>query len=110
MNKPATTAIRLTKAFRLDRRAQNIALEIAVIGALILMCSLFLSSGARTNALKLALGATDPLVARGFYRGETDGNGRGFRWTDGDSSLALSVQGPGAHLLRLTIASSRPTR
>jgi len=110
MNKPSTAAIRPTKAFRLDRRAYRIALEIAVIGAAILICALFLGSGSRTNALKLAMGATDPLVARGFYRGETDGNGRGFRWTDGDSSLVLGVQGPGAHMLRLTIASPHPTR
>jgi hypothetical protein len=100
---------RLGQISSIGRLGRSAALESAGVAAIILLCALFLSSTALSTVLKLSLGATDPLVASGFYRGETAGDGRGFRWTNGDSSLILPVQGPGSHVLRLTLAAVHPT-
>src|SRR5215213_2367229 len=69
---------------------------------------LVLSSAAVEQRIALGLGGVDPSVAIGFHPGETTLDGRGFRWTDGDSTLRLPAQSPGAHLLELAIAAPRP--
>src|SRR3954471_12548932 len=81
-------------------------LLIAVLATTI--SALFLRGAAVEQRIALGLGGADPTVAIGFHPGETTLDGRGFRWTGGDSMLRLPAQSPGAHLLELTIAAPRP--
>src|SRR3712207_707209 len=82
--------------------------EVVLAGLAATISVLFLSSAAVERQLALTFGGADPTVAIGFHPGETTLDGRGFRWTDGDSGLRLPAQSPGAHVLELTIAAPRP--
>src|SRR5215210_3638570 len=73
-----------------------------IAGLAATISALFLNSAAVERRIVLALGGADPTVAIGFHPGETTLDGRGFRWTNGDSMLRLPAQSPGAHLLELT--------
>src|SRR5215217_1959753 len=81
---------------------------VLIAGVATIISALFLRGGAIDQHMALALGGTDPTVAIGFHPGETTPDGRGFRWTDGDSLFRLPAQAPGAHMLDLTLSAPRP--
>lgn len=61
-----------------------------------------------SNTQAFSLGSVDRFVARGFHAAETTPDGRGFRWTDGNSHLWLSSQGKGRHTLQFTATAPPP--
>lgn len=82
--------------------------HILIVGALVVLCGLFLRSTPLSADRSFSLGGTDSSTARRFSLAETTANGRGFRWTTGDSTLALAAQGLGDHTLRLTLSAPWP--
>lgn len=96
--KAHTTAQRL--AFSSDWLVPIVSIVLALLVGL-----LFLTATPVQTRLAFSLGGTDFLTARNFHNGETTADGRGFRWTMGDSTLALPAQGFGPHTLRLTISA-----
>ncbi|MEP7188010.1 MAG: hypothetical protein ABI901_02315 [Roseiflexaceae bacterium] len=107
MNKPFVPTSALTNVAMASRRPTWLT-GLLIAGLAATISALFLSSAAVERRIALGLGGVDPTVAIGFQPGETTLDGRGFRWTDGDSILRLPAQSPGAHLLELTIAAPRP--
>jgi hypothetical protein len=107
MNEPvASTGAPADSVAARSRPAWLVCLCIAGLAAAI--SALFLGGAAVERQIALALGGTDPSIAIGFQPGETTPEGRGFRWTDGDSLLRLPAQSPGAHVLELTLSAPRP--
>ena len=106
MNNPVAPVGALADGTIARRRPAWLAC-ILIAGLAMAISALFLSSSVIERRIALALGGTDPTIAIGFHPGETTLDGRGFRWTDGDSTLRLSAQSPGAHELELTLAAPR---
>jgi hypothetical protein len=107
MNKPIAPINALANLAVARRRPAWLAC-LVIAGLAATISALFLSSAAIEQRMAIALGGADPTVAIGFHPGETTPDGRGFRWSDGDSTLRLPTQSPGAHELELTLAAPRP--
>ncbi len=81
---------------------------LSLVSGLVLLLSWFLSRVPLQSSLSFSLGSMDPNIAHGFHAAETATNGRGFRWTTGDSYLDLPAQSNASHLLELTMSAPRP--
>ncbi|NTU81958.1 MAG: YfhO family protein [Chloroflexales bacterium] len=82
--------------------------QLAAILALLLLCVAFLHSAPLNTRYDFSPGGVGAPLTRGFNLAETTADGRGFRWTDGDSSLDLPAQSEAAHTLRLRLSAPRP--
>jgi hypothetical protein len=87
-----------------------VLLRLSLLLLISMVCTLFLSMAPLEQHRSWQLGATDPQLAQGFFRGETDATGRGYRWTTGNSRLLLPALGTGPHILRLDLTAPHPDR
>ncbi|NJP05870.1 MAG: hypothetical protein HC837_09720 [Chloroflexaceae bacterium] len=82
--------------------------DILFVLLLLLLTGWFLSRAPVQRVQFYTLGSVDHLTARSFHPAETTAEGRGFRWTDGASTLLLQNQGFAPHRLQLTLKSGHP--
>lgn len=92
-------------AIRYRRFAAALAVFLAVFAA----CGWYLGLAPLDMTDSFSPGAVSSFRLKGFHSAETDEAGQGFRWTDGSATLPLEAQGPGAHLIELTLSAPRPT-
>ncbi|GEM_PF-940167 len=93
----------------ISRRHWLIA-PLAVLLMVATFCGWYLSASPLANRETLRLGGISSLRLSGFFPAETSAEGRGFRWTDGQGTIALDAQGSGPHLLAVTVSAPRPQR
>lgn len=74
---------------------------------LALLAGLFLSRAALSGEQSISLGSAGPELASSFHDPELSSDGRGFRWTDGDSTIVLPAQSSGSHQLTLTLSAGQ---
>ncbi|NTV99991.1 MAG: hypothetical protein HGA19_01660 [Oscillochloris sp.] len=82
--------------------------QLTTILALLLLCSAFLYSTPLHTSDDFSAGGVGAPLTQNFNLAETTEDGRGFRWTTGDSTLALPAQSDTAHILRLSLSAPRP--
>jgi len=100
---PARGGIRRTTRLR----GTSLPLLLA-LAALLLLSAAFLWSAPLQQGTSFSLGGVGAPLAQSFQLAETTPDGRGFRWTDGDSALRLPAQGASAHMLRISLSAPRP--
>lgn len=106
MRTPGSVVARL--AAELAPQRQQTVFALAALLCAALAAWLFLSASPLDLTIERSLGAVGEPRARGFYRGETTPDGRGFRWTRGAASLTLAARTAGHHVLELAISAPRP--
>lgn len=75
----------------------------------LLISAAFLWAAPLNDRMSFSLGGVGAPLTQGFNLAETTPDGRGFRWTDGDSVLRLPAQGVGAHVLRFRASAPWPS-
>jgi len=85
-----------------------LAAPLAVLLVVAACCGWYLSASPLASREILRLGGMSSLRLSGFFSAETSDEGRGFRWTDGQGTIALDARGSGPHLLAVTLSAPRP--
>lgn len=101
--------MRLPRRLQLAHTAFRVlAVDMLVLGVVLLVAGVFLANVPLRTDTAFSLGGVGSPTVQDFHPAETTDDGRGFRWTNGDSTLTLPPQGFGAHSLRLTLSAPWP--
>lgn len=87
---------------------RRLAAPLAVLLVVAACCGWYLSASPLASRETLRLGGMSSSRLSGFFPAETSAEGRGFRWTDGQGTIALDARGSGPHLLAVTLSAPRP--
>ncbi|NTU83749.1 MAG: YfhO family protein, partial [Chloroflexales bacterium] len=73
-----------------------------------LACGWYLQTAPFDDDGSFAMSSVSTPQLDGLYGAETNAEGRGYRWTDGDGSIELPAQSPGQHVLAISLSAPRP--